>query len=114
MNKLTNTQTHTHTHAQVTVVEFMDHIVPTMDGEIRRNFQRSLQKQGMAFKLGTKVRGPPCARPRGPPLACAPAQHVGVPAISAGGKGVVRHACASSPRTHTQHTTHNTQHETHR
>lgn len=27
------------------------------DGEIRRQFQRSLQKQGMAFKLGTKVRG---------------------------------------------------------
>lgn len=41
--------------AKVTVVEFMDNIVPTMDGEIRRQFQRSLQKQGMAFKLGTKV-----------------------------------------------------------
>eukprot|EP00877_Chromochloris_zofingiensis_P006265 jgi/Chrzof1/1892/Cz10g25060.t1 len=41
--------------ADVTVVEFMDNIVPTMDGEIRRLFQRTLQKQGMSFKLGTKV-----------------------------------------------------------
>ncbi|GBF90057.1 dihydrolipoyl dehydrogenase, mitochondrial [Raphidocelis subcapitata] len=41
--------------SKVTVVEFMDNIVPTMDGEIRRQFQRSLQKQGMTFKLGTKV-----------------------------------------------------------
>jgi len=43
--------------ATVTVVEFLDTIVPTMDGEIRRLFQRSLSKQGMAFKLGTKVNG---------------------------------------------------------
>ncbi|KAI7835395.1 hypothetical protein COHA_010705 [Chlorella ohadii] len=41
--------------AEVTVVEFLDHIVPTMDGEVRRAFQRSLQKQGLKFKLGTKV-----------------------------------------------------------
>lgn len=43
--------------AQITVVEFLDKIVPTMDSEIRRNFQRSLQKQGMKFKLSTKVTG---------------------------------------------------------
>ncbi|KAF6254877.1 dihydrolipoyl dehydrogenase [Scenedesmus sp. NREL 46B-D3] len=41
--------------AQVTVVEFADNIVPTMDGEMRKAFQRSLTKQGMKFKLGTKV-----------------------------------------------------------
>ncbi|KAL4433593.1 hypothetical protein ABPG75_000034 [Micractinium tetrahymenae] len=41
--------------AEVTVVEFLDNIVPTMDGEVRRTFQRSLQKQGLKFKLGTKV-----------------------------------------------------------
>jgi dihydrolipoamide dehydrogenase len=40
---------------EVTVVEFLDNIVPTMDGEVRRAFQRSLQKQGFKFKLGTKV-----------------------------------------------------------
>eukprot|EP00884_Botryococcus_braunii_P022922 jgi/Botrbrau1/9313/Bobra.0111s0037.1 len=43
--------------SEVTVVEFLDHIVPTMDGEVRRNFQRSLQKQGFKFKLGFKVVG---------------------------------------------------------
>lgn len=41
--------------AQVTVVEFLDRIVPTMDGEVARAFQRILVKQGMTFRLGTKV-----------------------------------------------------------
>ncbi|WP_439576927.1 dihydrolipoyl dehydrogenase [Elioraea sp.] len=41
--------------AQVTVVEFLDRIVPTMDGEVAKQFQRILAKQGMAFRLGTKV-----------------------------------------------------------
>ena len=41
--------------AKVTVVEFLDRIVPGMDGEVAKKFQRVLQKQGMTFKLGTKV-----------------------------------------------------------
>jgi dihydrolipoamide dehydrogenase len=41
--------------AQVTVVEFLDRIVPTMDGEVGQQFQKLLTKQGMAFKLSTKV-----------------------------------------------------------
>ena len=41
--------------AQVTVVEFLDRITPGMDGEISRQFQRILAKQGIAFKLSTKV-----------------------------------------------------------
>lgn len=41
--------------ADVTVVEYLEHIVPTMDAEVRRAFQRSLQKQGLKFKLNTKV-----------------------------------------------------------
>ena len=41
--------------AQVTVVEFLDHILPGIDGEIGRQFQRMLQKQGVAFKLSSKV-----------------------------------------------------------
>jgi dihydrolipoamide dehydrogenase len=41
--------------AKVTVVEFLDRIVPTMDTEIGTQFQRILTKQGMTFKLGTKV-----------------------------------------------------------
>jgi dihydrolipoyl dehydrogenase len=43
--------------AKVTVVEFLDRIVPGMDGEIGKTFQRMLQKQGMTFRLGTKVTG---------------------------------------------------------
>lgn len=41
--------------SEVTVVEYFDKIVPTMDSEVRRSFQRSLDKQGMKFKLSTKV-----------------------------------------------------------
>ena len=41
--------------AQVTVVEFLDRILPTMDGEISKHFKRILGKQGFAFKLNTKV-----------------------------------------------------------
>eukprot|EP00898_Chlorokybus_atmophyticus_P009078 jgi/Chlat1/9171/Chrsp97S08447 len=41
--------------AEVTVVEYLDFIVPTMDGEVRKQFQRSLAKQGLKFKLGYKV-----------------------------------------------------------
>ncbi|HBK92626.1 MAG TPA: dihydrolipoyl dehydrogenase [Parvularcula sp.] len=43
--------------AQVTVVEFLDRILPTMDGEVSKQFQRLLAKQGMAFKLSSKVTG---------------------------------------------------------
>jgi dihydrolipoyl dehydrogenase len=41
--------------ADVTVVEFLDRILPGMDGEVAKQFQRILEKQGFAFKLGTKV-----------------------------------------------------------
>jgi dihydrolipoamide dehydrogenase len=43
--------------AQVTVVEFLHRILPGMDGEIAKSFQRILEKQGMTFRLGTKVTG---------------------------------------------------------
>ena len=43
--------------ADVTVVEFLDRIVPGMDTEIATAFQRILQKQGIKFRLGTKVTG---------------------------------------------------------
>jgi dihydrolipoamide dehydrogenase len=43
--------------AEVVVVEFLDRILPGMDGEVARQFQRILEKQGFAFKLGTKVTG---------------------------------------------------------
>jgi len=41
--------------AEVTVVEFLDRITPTMDGEISKHFQRILAKQGIKFRLSTKV-----------------------------------------------------------
>ncbi|GAA0140949.1 oxidoreductase [Lithospermum erythrorhizon] len=41
--------------SEVTVVEFASDIVPTMDSEVRKQFQRSLEKQKMKFKLKTKV-----------------------------------------------------------
>ncbi len=41
--------------AKVTVVEFLDRIMPGMDGEVSKQMQRILQKQGMAFELSTKV-----------------------------------------------------------
>ena len=43
--------------AEVTVVEFMPKILGPMDGDISKNFQRILKKQGMAFKLSSKVTG---------------------------------------------------------
>ena len=40
---------------KVTVVEKLDRIVPTMDGEIAAEFMKSLEKQGLEFKLSHKV-----------------------------------------------------------
>ncbi len=41
--------------AKVTVVEYLDRILPGMDDEIAKQFQRILQKQGFEFHLGSKV-----------------------------------------------------------
>jgi dihydrolipoamide dehydrogenase len=41
--------------ADVTIVEFLDRILPGMDGEVSKSMQRILQKQGMKFRLSTKV-----------------------------------------------------------
>lgn len=41
--------------ADVMVVEFLDRILPGMDGEVAKQFQRMLEKQGFVFKLGAKV-----------------------------------------------------------
>ncbi len=43
--------------AEVTVVEFLDRILPGMDGEVAKQFQRILEKQGFKFKLSAKVTG---------------------------------------------------------
>jgi len=41
--------------AEVQVVEFLDRILPGIDNEVCRQFQRLLEKQGIAFKLSSKV-----------------------------------------------------------
>jgi dihydrolipoyl dehydrogenase len=41
--------------SEVVVVEFLDRVLPGMDAEVGKQFQRILQKQGMAFKLSSKV-----------------------------------------------------------
>jgi dihydrolipoamide dehydrogenase len=43
--------------SEVVVVEFLDRILPGMDAEVCRQFQRILQKQGLAFRLSSKVTG---------------------------------------------------------
>jgi dihydrolipoamide dehydrogenase len=43
--------------AKVTVVEYLDNILGGMDGEVSKQFQRMLGKQGFEFKLGSKVTG---------------------------------------------------------
>ncbi|MBN9533817.1 MAG: dihydrolipoyl dehydrogenase [Alphaproteobacteria bacterium] len=43
--------------ADVTVVEFLDRITPGLDGETGKQFQRILQRQGIAFRLSSKVVG---------------------------------------------------------
>ncbi len=43
--------------SEVIVVEFLDRIAPGLDGEIAKQFQRILMRQGMKFQLSTKVTG---------------------------------------------------------
>ncbi|RKE80147.1 dihydrolipoyl dehydrogenase [Rhizobium sp. AG855] len=43
--------------AKVTVIEYLDTILGGMDGEVSKQFQRMLVKQGMEFNLGAKVTG---------------------------------------------------------
>ncbi|MBP0491993.1 dihydrolipoyl dehydrogenase [Pararoseomonas indoligenes] len=43
--------------AEVTVIEFLDRILPGMDNEVAKQFERVLSKQGFKFQLGHKVTG---------------------------------------------------------
>ena len=43
--------------AKVTVIEYMDRIMPEMDGEISKEALKIFKKQGMEFKLSSKVTG---------------------------------------------------------
>jgi dihydrolipoamide dehydrogenase len=48
--------------AEVEVVEFLDRTIPGADGEVATAFQRSLTKQGVTFRLSTKVIGAKVAK----------------------------------------------------
>ncbi len=50
--------------AQVTVVEFMDGVLPGLDGEVRKQAQRLFERQGMTFKLSSKVTAVDTSGPR--------------------------------------------------
>ncbi len=41
--------------AEIEVIEYLDKITPAMDGEVSKQFQRILEKQGFKFRLSTKV-----------------------------------------------------------
>jgi dihydrolipoamide dehydrogenase len=41
--------------AEVSVIEMLDRVAPGLDGEVAKQLQRTLAKQGIAFRLGTKV-----------------------------------------------------------
>ena len=43
--------------SEVTVVEYLDRILPPADAEIAKEAERTFKKQGLTFKLGTKVTG---------------------------------------------------------
>ncbi|MDA9918321.1 dihydrolipoyl dehydrogenase [Erythrobacter sp.] len=43
--------------AEVTCIEFLDEILPGLDGDIRKESRKIFKKQGIDFKLGTKVTG---------------------------------------------------------
>jgi dihydrolipoamide dehydrogenase len=50
--------------AEVIVVEFLDRVLPGMDGEVGKQAQRIFQKQGMTFRLANKVTAIDTAAPR--------------------------------------------------
>lgn len=43
--------------SEVTVVEYLDRILPPADAEVAKEAERTFKKQGLTFKLGTKVTG---------------------------------------------------------
>jgi dihydrolipoamide dehydrogenase len=62
--------------AKVTVIEFLDRILPGMDGEVSKEMQKLMKKQGIEFKLGTKVSGAAAGK-NGVTLTLAPAKGEG-------------------------------------
>ena len=59
--------------AKVTVVEYLDRILPGMDGEVAKQFQRILEKQGFTFQLSSKVTKVDVAKKGGATITVEPA-----------------------------------------
>ncbi len=59
--------------AEVTVVEYLDRITPGLDGEVAKQFERILKRQGLQFQLATKVTGAKATK-KGVTLTVEPAQ----------------------------------------
>ena len=59
--------------AKVTVVEFLDRILPGMDSELAKTAKRIFAKQGMDFKLSTKVTGIDKSNPKSLSITLEPA-----------------------------------------
>jgi dihydrolipoamide dehydrogenase len=51
--------------AEVTVVEYLDRIIPGNDGEVAKTFQRMLGKQGLSFILGAAVQSATATKGKG-------------------------------------------------
>jgi dihydrolipoamide dehydrogenase len=68
--------------AEVTVIEFLDSILPNLDAELARHMHRLLQKKGFVFKLGTKVTGAKVAN-KGVTLTVEPAKGGAAEMVSA-------------------------------
>lgn len=62
--------------ARVTVIEYLDRILPGLDGEVAKTFQKLLERQGFAFKLGRKVTGVDAGKVRFEPAAGGEAETV--------------------------------------
>ncbi|MBP1178784.1 dihydrolipoyl dehydrogenase [Methylobacterium sp. PvR107] len=69
--------------AEVTVVEYLDRVLPGMDGEVGKQFQRILTKQGIAFKLSTKVTGVEIGKKGGASVTVEPAAGGGAETLQA-------------------------------
>lgn len=48
--------------SRVTVIEYLDRILPGMDTEVAKTFQRLLERQGFSFRLASKVTAAKCSR----------------------------------------------------
>lgn len=68
--------------SEVTVIEYLDKVLPPMDNEVSKQFERILKKQGVEFKLGSKVTSAK-ATSKGVDLEVEPAKGGSVEKISA-------------------------------